>query len=507
MRPPSADQVRALAERLIEVPSVSPDPAGEDRVADLLLAALPAPLERGVWPLPDGRRVVWARLRGRTRRTLLALGHLDTVGVEEYAELGADGARLAFRPRELRGRLLGAAARGRAPALASDLDEERRHPGSWLLGRGSLDMKSGLAAAIATLGTLAASGKPPAGDVLLVITPDEEHESAGMLEAVVQLARFKESGAAEWIGALNLDYSNDPAAYAGVLGKALVGMWVRGVPTHAGDPFAGLDAIQLAAAIARRLSASPALRDVWEGRPGPPPVALKLRDLKPGYNVQTAGEAVIEWNVLTSARPLEATLALVERETRAALEQLATEMRGLSGGSAAWHAEPAVRSFAALAGGDAAAPRAGEDSRAFSLRAVRESVAAAGIEGPVVVPYLLPPFYPAALPRASAWTSAARAALEKEGVPVCPLYPFISDACYLAWRGAPEGALAARMPAWNRPYRLPIAAIQSLDLDVLNLGPWGRDAHGMGERVNAAWAFGRLPSLLASVIEAGLGTA
>jgi len=427
------------------------------------------------------------------------LGHFDTVGVEDYAALGSE--TLAFQPAALRERLLGSRDLTRhSSSLAGDLEEERRRPGTWMFGRGALDMKSGLAAGIAALGTLAEAPSPPSGDVLLVITPDEEHESAGMLAAVPQLARLAQSQPIA--GALNLDYTTEPAAFAGVIGKVLIGLWVRGVPAHAGDPFAGLDAIQLAAAIAHRLSASAALRDTWDGRPAPPPVALRLRDLKTAYNVQTAAEALMEWNALSYARSLEATLAAFERETRAALDELATEMRGLSGGSAAWHTEVEVRSLASLAL-PTPVPGESEDPRAFSLRVVREAVAAAGLEGPVVVPYVLPPFYPAMLPRTSSWTAAVSAALDREGVPVRPFFPFISDASYLAARGFSEAELARHMPAWGRPYRLPVEAMTALDLDVLNLGPWGRDAHGVGERVNAAWAFERLPRLLVKAIEAG----
>jgi arginine utilization protein RocB len=159
-----------------------------------------------------------------------------------------------------------------------------------------------------------------------------------------------------------------------------------------------------------------------------------------------------------------------------------------------------VRGLASLPAGAADSPRAGEDARTFSLRVVRERVAAAGIEGPVVVVYLLPPFYPAAPPGRSPWIAAASAALEREGVPTRPFFPFISDASYLSARGMPAG-LGAHMPAWERPYRLPAQAMAALDLDVLNLGPWGRDAHGVGERVNAEWAFERLPALIIGVVK------
>lgn len=490
--PPDPHGVRALAERLVAIPSVSPDPAGENRAADALLAALPPAVERGAWHTADGRRVVWGRLRGGSRRTVLLLGHHDTVGAGDDAASGAD---LAFDPAALRERLLHAPP-PRDAALASDLSEERARPGTWLFGRGALDMKSGLAAAVAALGSLAE--RRPAGDVLLVSTPDEEHESAGMLAAVPELERLRAAGA-DYAGAINLDYATEPAAYAGVVGKALVGQWVRGVPAHAGDPFAGLDAVQIAAAIVRRLSVSPALRESHAGRETPPPVALKLRDLKPAYDVQTAAEAVIEWNVLGVARPLEETLARIERETRSALDQLGAELRALSGGSAAWRAAPEVRSVAAAA---LDPPAGGEDARAFTLRAMRRTAAA--VAGPVVVTALLPPFYPPALPRETPWLAAVREALAADGVPLHPLYPFISDASYLAWRGDHERALAARMPSWQRGYRLPVAAMRALDLDVVNLGPWGRDAHGHFERAHAPWAFERLPRLIAAAVRAGL---
>jgi arginine utilization protein RocB len=43
--------------------------------------------------------------------------------------------------------------------------------------------------------------------------------------------------------------------------------------------------------------------------------------------------------------------------------------------------------------------------------------------------------------------------------------------------------------------------MRALDLDVVNLGPWGRDAHGLFERVRCDWAFGRLPGIVAEVVK------
>src|SRR6185369_7813928 len=96
-------RVRALTERLVALPSVSPDPAAERACAAAIRAALPAALEIGEWPTLDGRPVVWGLMRGASPRTVVMLTHYDTVGVEEYEALGESrGGSLAFRPGELR---------------------------------------------------------------------------------------------------------------------------------------------------------------------------------------------------------------------------------------------------------------------------------------------------------------------------------------------------------------------------------------------------------------------
>ena len=44
-----------------------------------------------------------------------------------------------------------------------------------------------------------------------------------------------------------------------------------------------------------------------------PAVALRMRDLKSGYNLQTAAEAEIELNLITITRPLAVTLEELRR--------------------------------------------------------------------------------------------------------------------------------------------------------------------------------------------------
>jgi arginine utilization protein RocB len=506
---------RALTGRLVRVASISPDVAGENACARVLLEALPDGIERGTWPSPDGRDVAWARVRGRRpdAAALLLLGHHDTVGAREFESLG-DG-RLAFDPEALRERFVHGAFEigddAGGEASGDDLAEERTHPGTWTFGRGALDMKSGLAAGAAALAALQA--RPADGDVWLVSCPDEESASAGMLAAVEKLAALAREGT-RFAGALNLDYAHEPAAFAGVMGKALAAVYVVGRPAHAGRPFDGVDATQLAALIAARATTSDRLVDRSAEACGPPAVALRLRDLKERYDLQTAVEAELELNLLTCGRTLAATFDVLRDLAHESLVELESGMASLRT-SLSGHAKPA-----AFAGGEVLTwreleQRAGSadlfaedgEPRAATLARLRRKVREARLRGPAVILHLMPPYYPASAPGRGPLVRAARRVLEAEGVPVRAWYPYVSDASYLAWRSEPADALATWMPSWGRSYALPVEAMQALDLDVVNLGPWGRDAHGLLERVHAPWAFERLPALIERVAREALAVA
>jgi arginine utilization protein RocB len=519
-----AASARALTSRLVACASVSPDVEGETRCARLLADSLDPRIERGEWRTQDGRPVVWAYVPGQVASATVLLGHYDTVGFSEYSLLdAAAGDRLALDTGALRDRFVGCLNDGRIalpPEVAADVHEEQRHPGTWMFGRGALDMKSALAVAITHVNAVAARPTPPAAGLLLVMTPDEEHESAGMVVALLGLRRMREERGLHLTGILNLDYVPERAAYLGAMGKIEIGAYVLGRPAHAAAPFAGVDAARLAAAIAARASGSRALVDEWEGRRGPPAVILRLRDLKPEYNVQTAREAWVEFNLLTFRRPLEDTVRILVREASAAAQEVHREQLAMQR-----HVEPyeparpdgiqlgpdvltwpELRERAGLAPGED--PLAGvpggppADAREATIARLRAACARARIHGPAVVVHLLPPYYPHLAPGDGPLTRAAVEVLAGEpGFPLRPFYPLITDACYAAWRGEPVSSVARHMPAFGREYTLPDAEARALDLDVVSLGPWGHDAHGLYERVHGEFAFERLPKLLERLLE------
>jgi acetylornithine deacetylase len=142
-----------LARELIALDSTNPQlvsgGAGEGRVARLIEARLRrAGLDVELTEPMPGRPNVVGRLPGRaTGPSLMLCGHTDVVGAEPAG----------FQPTLRDGRLY---------------------------GRGAVDMKGGLAAAVVAAERLAAAPEPLAGDVIVAAVIDEEWVSAGAEQLV-----------------------------------------------------------------------------------------------------------------------------------------------------------------------------------------------------------------------------------------------------------------------------------------------------------------------------------
>jgi acetylornithine deacetylase len=230
----------ALARVLVATPSVNPEfeeagagkragageaaVVGEAAVAELTAGWLRAwGLSVDVSEVAPGRWNVVGRLAGKgTGPTLLLNGHLDTVGV----------AGMSVDP------------------FGAELREGR------LLGRGSCDMKGGVAALLAATARVALGA--PSGTLIVALTADEEHASLGM-EALVH-AGIRADAAVVC----------EPTGLAVMLAhKGFV--WVeadfRGRAAHGSRPEAGIDAIEHAGLY---LTALGALRNrLGSGEPHP----------------------------------------------------------------------------------------------------------------------------------------------------------------------------------------------------------------------------------------------
>jgi acetylornithine deacetylase len=200
---PVVELVKALIACDSTNPDLTPGGAGEGAVAELIAGRLRgAGMEVEMVEVRPGRPNVVGRLRGRGGGpTLMLCGHTDVVSADP------DG----FSPRLENGRLY---------------------------GRGSVDMKGGLAAAVVAAENLAA-GPALAGDVLVAAIIDEEWLSLGA-ESLVESHRADGAILAEQS---DLDLVVEHGGFAWFEVRS------EGVEAAGIDPDRGVDAITLLAPV------------------------------------------------------------------------------------------------------------------------------------------------------------------------------------------------------------------------------------------------------------------
>jgi arginine utilization protein RocB len=581
------DEVEELTARLVKINSVSPSVNGENACAAEIRRALS---ERGVasgtWPMrTDARKIVWAMVEGRGSPpgaepipTVILLGHLDTAGVQDY---GSD--LDPFNPERLRQELLEQYRRN------PGTDDERlldAASGEWMFGRGSFDMKSGVAAQVAVMGALERAKDLLLGNVLMVTTPDEEVESAGLMDGLPSLIGLRNARRLEFLGVINSDYSapRDPEddnryIYRGTIGKLLCCFYVRGCEMHVGEAFRGLDANLIAANLVRETNLNVDLCDALDGEITVPPVTQKVRDFKARYDAQTPISAVVYCSCLVHGWTAEDVLPRMIRLADRALDQASDRRAGawkayasrqgstktlsrLGGvvytyaqlheavagrmGSFALQEELEERAFGTVEKTreilEALSPAARDflidraqlvdpDSRERSLVIVRTLVDIAIRENvledgrPAVVIYFAPPFFPPVRGDPNSRLNRAIVAeLRSQDygrIQVKGFYPYVSEISFMRVDKAVEEALPvlkANFPLWRDPntdedevvreetFGVPFDLIRELNCDVANIGPWGKEAHGRGERVHMPYSFETVPQLIHNVILRLLGT-
>ncbi len=562
------DTVREMTETLVSIPSVSPDAGAENRCAEKIHEMLAVDsLSPIFWDTTDGRKNIAFLLKSdnpnNTGATIVLMSHFDTVGVEDFARFG--DSNLAFQPNEL-AKVMQATLEQKDSLTSSEQSAlTALHSGEWMFGRGSVDMKSGIAVNIAIMREFARkqqNGKRLidglAGNLLFLSCPDEETESAGILSAVPELLKLREQENLKYLGVINTDYTaprdadeNKRYMYSGTVGKLLPSFYILGVRTHVGEIFRGIDASHLAGELVSRVNLNPAWIDSWSGVLGgdeitevaPPPVALHMRDLKPSYNVETAGEAFVYVNWLTLTLTPEEAMNKMKDTAHAALEAVRAR-RGESfrrfeslGGQAqtppAW--TPSVLDYESLfelakKGWDNEKHETtfsdwlkskvdefrsiAEDGRQLSRMIVAELTKSAQVNGPAIVAFFSPPYYPSVMPQENQITRAMNAALAKQvdhRIQKRGFYPYISDLSYVQLESNVQiESLSRNIPLFglrdsagelvSSLDEKKLEEIRALDCAVVNIGPFGSDAHGLYERVHMPYSFEIAPELIFQTI-------
>lgn len=502
------DVTRRYAIELTSIPSVN-GTAGEVQVVQHLydhLCRHPACHDGRMLihlvPCPDdplGRQVLIAHLRGTEPVAVMLMGHVDTVGTYDYGDLEP----LAFNPVALTEKVAGGALGEQAA--------ERARSGKWLFGRGLLDMKSGVAAALVAFEAFAAEGST--GHLLFVATPDEEVDGRGVLTLGPWVKEYTRSEGIRVTAVLNSDYTagrpSDVGAkpiYLGSIGNLTAGAYVRGRPSHVGEPESGLDPNALLAAITNRVVYGQELVDRDGDETTQVPVSLYQRDDKPSYDVQTAVSASAYYNLFYMRRPPGKQLGRFHALAKGAVEEVRRRYARFATPpdipvytvEELWERAPKD-----LRDDVATRHSVSQDVRQQSKGIVADLVAALSKDAPMVAVYFAMGLWPAVRSGEDVRSAVEAATLERERAGrerfvLHRYFPYISDLSFLApsadWQD--EGFRRNFPPFLVAPVPDPII----FETAAVMVGTYGTGAHRPDESVDVEYTFGELPQLLMAMV-------
>lgn len=477
-----------------------------------------------------GRKNIFALLRGSSgnKRTVIYHSHVDTVGIEDFGGMREQ----ALRPDALADFFAGHAS---GPEVQEDALS-----GEWMFGRGSVDMKSGIAVHLANVLYFSEHPDELPGNVLLMLNVDEESENMGIIAAVPELGKLEERDGLDFVVAINDDYvtplyEGDPNryVYTGVAGKLLPSFYVRGREAHVGEALTGIDPNLIMAEITRRVHNNVGLIEEIPGELTLPPSCLYQRDNKAGYDVQTTASGGLYFNHFlyekTAKEVMDTLLDIAAEATREAerylREQYAEFCRhtGLPAKSLSWDVEVTslARYLETLAQQGMEPQRETRrvwernrdmEPRMLCFKIVEALQNLAPDNKARVIVFFAPPYLPHSHldeedERDRKLLDAIREVLVEarketgEQFSLKRFFPYLADGSFLSLQETDEEirSLIENVPEWDRIHPLPVGEIRDLDIPSVNIGAYGKDAHKWTERVHKPYTFGVLPGLIRSV--------
>jgi succinyl-diaminopimelate desuccinylase len=273
-----ADRVVALTQELVRVDTRNPP--GNEVAAVAACRAMLEPLGATievVEPLP-GRASVVATLPRTGKPVLVVNGHLDVVPVR-----ASDWSRDPF---------------------GAEVDEGR------VWGRGTADMKGGIAAAVEAVEALRRSGVEPAWDLVFHLVADEERGGRHGTQVLV------ERGLVDGAAACLVPEPTDLDVGVAERGLLVAHLTTIGRPAHGSRPREGISAIETAAKVVLALHAAD-FDDPDHPVLGRPTANIGVIEGGSGHNTVAESCRVTIDRRLLPGGTLESTLAAVEAKVRA----------------------------------------------------------------------------------------------------------------------------------------------------------------------------------------------
>ncbi len=473
--------------------------------------------------------------KGNSNKALILMGHLDTVGVDDFEEIK----EYAFNPDKLPELL-------KKKHLDKDVLEDIKS-GEYMFGRGALDMKSGIAGQMCLTKYFSNHTDEFDGHLITLAACDEEDNSHGVLTALKVLRQMKEEHDLEFVGCINADYSTpyysqdeNRYIYFGTIGKLLPSFYVVGEEAHVGQAFSSLDPNLLVAEITRLIDYNPELCDESQGEVTMPPVSLKQSDFKDKYTVQTALNAYAYYNFFTHSMTPKDVMDTVYKKAEEAFDNVVhylnrsykkfcekgnhiykelnwqkriytwdkfyTELHTLHGDR--------FKVYMDSFGKELNEKNPTLDLREFSVKMVEEAWKWSLDKSPAIIIYFSSTYN--ARIEMTGETDLERNLMDSvnksidfvkdytdKPIVTKMFYPYISDSSFMSMSDSTDDLLylEKNMPAWGPKYVYNVEDVMAINVPVVNIGTYGKDGHKMTERVHMKYTFENAPNITYNTVK------
>jgi arginine utilization protein RocB len=353
------------------------------------------------------------------------------------------------------------------------------------------------------------------GALLFLSVPDEESFSAGMRGSLALLEGLKEK--------FNLDYrlaicaepnqrladGKTQVVYSGTIGKLLPVVLVQGKLVQVGSYREGINPLGILSRVVAATEGDETFTERYGEEVSVPPVWMYARDLKEGYDFSLPKRAAGYCNVLTFQKTPAQVMAYFLGKIKGVLEEVShpvtvmtwvtlwQQAKQHSGFEKFWQ-ETERKKRELLQAEHKTFPE-------VTLWLMQRTLDFLNFDQPVVVFGFAPPYYPAV--RSEEMKDDARFAVYKKSlsalqkVKMKTYFPGVSDCSYC---GIPEGTqnpvYQVNTPLWGNEYHFAMDALARLQIPFFLFGPWGRDLHQAGERVNRYSLTEEYPAVLRKLL-------
>ncbi|MDR1781483.1 MAG: M20/M25/M40 family metallo-hydrolase [Bacilli bacterium] len=475
--------------------------------------------------------VIAMYLKGPSKKTLLGIGHFDTVGVDEAGSLKD----LMFNPDEYTKKI---------SSLPLNEDSKKDlESNKYIFGRGVMDMKMGDVLLMSSL-EYYMNKDDFDGNLIFSFVGDEEVNSDGVLTAIPKVNELLKQYGLQAIAALDTEpnfasYPGDDNKYLyiGTVGKLLAGFFVVGKETHVGESLQGMNVHLVLANIIKRMELNMDFAEIVDGEVTLPPTSLKMEDHKRLYNVQTPLTGHIYYNIPTfkntpkvimdkmeviAQDAIKESYDFVKKQNEIFREKSKTTMKEFD-------FDPQVITYSELYEDtkkefnnldELLVNKIKElqpeklDERDLTIRLIQYLQELSSNKHPKIILFFAPPYYPhvslnednsqhQAIIKAA--DDTIKYAKDKFNVDVKKVRYFqgLCDLSYFALEDAEDvlNYLKPNMPTLNKTYSLPLEDIANITVPVINYGPHGKDPHKYTERLEVDYSTKVVPDVLKHLID------